>query len=233
MDKKITILSDPFPHLIAENFYDEEELELIWEVLDSITEEQKFLPPGHVHGASAYKDDRLVFLTNHKAIRLNDFYNEKPYSNIFKLFKKKFDQQFANSFANRFPQFLSLTDLENSHCLVKARYYADGEYYKPHTDYRSSYAIFTYFNKQPKKYTGGDLYFPQYGNYHFKCEHNTIILTPAYVKHSVKKVNIDQEDYNNNFGRYAITYFIGMTPSPMYPELSNKWKVREWDSESE
>jgi hypothetical protein len=68
MDKKITILGDPFPHLIAENFYDEEELKLIWEVLDSITEEQKFLPPGNVHGASAYKDDRLVFLTNFQII---------------------------------------------------------------------------------------------------------------------------------------------------------------------
>ena len=121
--------------------------------------------------------------------------------------------------------------MENAHCLVKARYYADGEYYKPHTDYRSSYVIFTYFNKQPKKYTGGELYFPQYGNYHFKCEHNTLILAPAYVKHSVKKVNIEQEDYNNNFGRYAITYFIGMTPLPMYPELLNKWKIKEWDSE--
>ena len=230
MDKKITILSEPFPHLIAENFYDEEELKILWEVLDLITEEQKFVSPGEIHGAWNYVNDRKVFLTNHKAILLNNFHKEKSYSGIFELFKKRFDYEFFNSFVSRFPQFISLLHVgHHSYCQIKARYYANGEYYKPHTDYKHDCVIFTYFNKDPKKYTGGELYFPEYGNYHFKCENNSLILAPAYVKHAVKKVRINEEDYNNNFGRYAITYFIGSLPSPIYPEVSDKWKIREWD----
>ena len=35
--------SDPFPHLILENFYNEEELELVWEELKFYTKPGKLL----------------------------------------------------------------------------------------------------------------------------------------------------------------------------------------------
>ena len=42
---KIKVLKDPFPHVIIENVYEEDELELIWDELKFFTRPGKLLPP--------------------------------------------------------------------------------------------------------------------------------------------------------------------------------------------
>ena len=44
-------LKEPFPHLIVENMYNEEELELIWEELYFLTKPNKLLTPDKFGGA--------------------------------------------------------------------------------------------------------------------------------------------------------------------------------------
>ena len=41
---EVTKFESPFPHLIVEDFYDEEELDLIWEELNYYTKPGKLLP---------------------------------------------------------------------------------------------------------------------------------------------------------------------------------------------
>ena len=57
---KEIIHKEPFPHLIIEDFYDEEELELIWEELNFYTKQGKLL------GAKDYGG--VVDRTNAKAL---------------------------------------------------------------------------------------------------------------------------------------------------------------------
>ena len=94
----------------------------------------------------------------------------------------------------------------NNDC-TKVRYYHNGEYYEPHTDRSIQFLGFTYFYKEPKKFTGGELYFPKY-DYEFDCENNSLILFPGWVEHGVTEVKIQDSDYYDGQGRYAITSFF-------------------------
>ena len=91
---------------------------------------------------------------------------------------------------------------------TKVRYYHNGDYYEPHTDNFFSFLAFSYFYREPKRFEGGELFFPKY-NYSFKCDNNSLIMMPAWVEHGVTKVSIKDSDYYDGFGRYAITSFFG------------------------
>ena len=92
--------------------------------------------------------------------------------------------------------------------VTKIRYYHDKEYYKPHIDTYFQYLAFSYFYKEPKKFSGGELYFPQY-DYDYSCENNSMIIFPGWVAHGVTEVSIDKSDYYEGYGRYCISSFFG------------------------
>ena len=69
------------------------------------------------------------------------------------------------------------------------------------------FLAFSYFFKEPKKFEGGELYFPDY-DYEYSCNNNSIIMLPGWVKHGVKKVTIKDSDYFDGCGRYSITTFF-------------------------
>ena len=52
----------PFPHLIIDNFYNEEELELIWEELKFYTKPGKLLTPEQYGGIAGYTNARALHL---------------------------------------------------------------------------------------------------------------------------------------------------------------------------
>ena len=57
-----TLYDDPFPHLIVENFYDDEELKLIWEELDFYTKPGKLLPAKNFGGADSKTNSSGLWL---------------------------------------------------------------------------------------------------------------------------------------------------------------------------
>ena len=63
------------------------------------------------------------------------------------------------------------------------------------------------FYKEPKKFEGGELYFPDY-DYEVPCTNNSTIILPGWVKHGVKKVSIKDSDYYDGWGRYCISSFF-------------------------
>ena len=102
MERKINIFKEPFPHLIIENFYTDEELELIWEELKFLTRPGKLYEPGYIHGAVDYQTGE--FLTKSRSIQLDTAYNDKNLSNIITVTQKLFNHGFLNIFFDRFPQ---------------------------------------------------------------------------------------------------------------------------------
>ena len=86
--------------------------------------------------------------------------------------------------------------------------YKRQEYYEPHIDKTIQFLAFSYFYREPKKFEGGELIFPKY-NYSFSCENNSLIMFPGWVEHGVSKVTIQNSDYFEGCGRYAITSFFG------------------------
>ena len=190
---------NPFPHIIFHNFYDDRELELIWEELNFYTKPNKLFDVKDYNGVVGY--------TNAKALQLDLVYPTKyrTLSNILQVTRKVFDKQVLEPFSN-----LSDCCSQAKYCnwdATKVRYYHNNDQYKPHTDRLFHFLAFSYFYREPKKFSGGNLIFPKY-DYEFTCDHNSLIMMPSWVEHGVGKVSIDDSDYFDGLGRYAITHFF-------------------------
>ena len=190
----------PFPHLILKNFYTQEELRLIWQELNFYTQ------PGKLFDAKDFGG--VVGRTNSHAIALDElYYNKKlrKISNILQVNRKLFNQDVLSGFA-KVDDCCSIATMCNDD-ITKVRYYHDGEYYQPHTDYAVMFLAFSYFYKEPKRFKGGELSFPQYEKL-LTCDNNMTIIFPGWVEHGVTKVEIKDSDYFDGYGRYAITNFM-------------------------
>ena len=198
-DLNVKLYDNPFPHLIAKNFYDESELKLIWEELDFYTKDGKLFDAKDFGG--------VVDKTNSKAIFLDEVYSKKyrSLSNILTVNRKIFDDRILEAFSN-IHDCCSIAKFVN-YDVTKVRYYHNDEYYEPHTDKTIQFLGFSYFYREPKKFEGGELIFPKY-NYSFQCENNSLIMMPGWVEHGVSKVSIHNSDYFDGYGRYAITSFF-------------------------
>jgi len=193
------VFNTPFPHLIIKNFYNEKELELIWEELNFYTKPDKLLEAKDFGGIA----DR----TNSHAIVLDEIYNSnRKLSNILTVNRKIFNSGILDVFSD-IHDCCCIAKKANWDC-TKVRYYHNGEYYEPHTDKSMQFLAFYYIHKEPKKYTGGEVYFPKY-NYEYGCDSNSIIIFPGWVEHGVREVKIEDSEYFDGYGRYSITNFFG------------------------
>jgi hypothetical protein len=198
----------PFPHLTIENFYNDEELELIWEELNFYTKSNKLLPTEKYGG--------VVGFTESKGLMLDDIYKnhgeDKNYRNISNILTVN-RKLFTSGVLDVFSEIHDCCCIANksNHDITKVRYYHDGEGYKPHTDKGFQFLAFSYFYKEPKKFEGGQLYFPKY-DYEIPCDNNSMIIFPGWVEHGVREVSIKESDYFDGYGRYAITSFFGSKP---------------------
>ena len=193
------LFKDPFPHMIVENFYNDDELKLIWEELDFYTKDGKLF--------DAHEFGGVIDKTNSKAIWLDKIFSKKyrNLSNILKVNRKLFDSAVLEAFSS-VHDCCSIAKFCN-YDVTKVRYYHDGDYYEPHTDKTVQFLGFTYFYREPKKFEGGELIFPKY-DYTFDCPNNSLIMMPGWVEHGVSKISIKNSDYFDGYGRYAVTSFF-------------------------
>ena len=206
-----TLYDGPFPHLIVENFYNEEELSLIWEELDFYTKPGKLLSTINYGGVSEKTNASALFLD---AVYRREGEGRPDYrklSNILTVTRKIFNTDIIDVLSQS--DISCRTFTENNSDATKVRYYHNGEYYKPHTDVTCLFLVFTYFYREPKKFTGGELYFPPY-DYEFSCPNNSLIIIPGYVQHGVRKVKIQDSDYFEGYGRYCISTFARIESDP-------------------
>ena len=113
-----TVFSEPFPHLIIENFYDDEELDLIWEELKYYTKPGKLLEAKDFGG--------VVDKTNSHALSLDDVYVKyRSLSNILTVNRKLFTSSALDIFA-KIHDCCSHAPSCNSD-YTKVRYYHNGE----------------------------------------------------------------------------------------------------------
>ena len=193
---------EPFPHLIVEDFYDEKELELIWEELNFYTKPGKLLEAKDYGGVENRTNAKALSLDS-LYVKLNGGPNYRNISNILNVNRKLFTCGVLNKYAS----IHECCNLQYNSDSTKIRYYHDGEYYGPHTDSCFQTLAFSYFYKEPKAFTGGELYFPKH-NYEYSCNNNSMIILPSWVQHAVNKVKIKESDYYAGLGRYAITSFL-------------------------
>ena len=83
-------------------------------------------------------------------------------------------------------------------------YYEDGDYFKPHED-NCKLTVLNWMYKEPKRFTGGDLVFPDY-NKTIAIESNKVIIFPSKITHAVNTTSMDKKF--KGMGRWCITHFL-------------------------
>ena len=211
---KVAAYDTPFPHIIVKDFYNEKELELIWEELRFYTHPGKLLEAKNYGGIVGYTESKAVVLDQvyrdytFKAPSdvINGNPNFRPLSSILTVTRKIFGCGILDVFSD-IHDCCSIANKANwdTH---KVRYYHNGESYDAHTDKSMQFLAFYYTHKEPKKFTGGEVYFPKY-DYEYGCDNNSIIIFPGWVEHGVREVKIENSDYYDGWERYAVTTFFG------------------------
>jgi Rps23 Pro-64 3,4-dihydroxylase Tpa1-like proline 4-hydroxylase len=200
-------LTHPFPHLIIENIYNDVELKLIWEELEFLNKPKKFHEPEKYGASYSISHENVIkYNTNSKALDLDYIYSDRNISNILRINVKTFN--YAQIYSNLSPYNLKF--LQANFSITKIRYYENGDYYLPHSDCKYDTLACTYFYKQPKKFAGGELFFPQFDNYQLSCKNNSCVIFPSYFMHGVKEVHIENIDYNSGCSRYCMSQFTNV-----------------------
>lgn len=199
----VTLHKEPFHFITVDNIYDNEELNLIWKELDFIISGNK------LHGGESTesaKDERGNILKNNKGVFLENVFFNRSYSNILTVNRKLFVDEILQP---KDSWFFSNQKYNSDTTLIS--YYEDGDYYHPHQDDVKITAC-TWFWKEPKLFTGGNLFFPEYG-IQIGIQNNSAILFPSHIYHAVENVMMNEEDRGKGHGRICMSQFINFNNS--------------------
>jgi Rps23 Pro-64 3,4-dihydroxylase Tpa1-like proline 4-hydroxylase len=191
---------EPFPYLKIKNYYTEKENELIWEELKFLTHKSKLEPPQKTgQNNPIMKKNEGVFLDN--------VYTDRHYSNILNINRKTFSSCIMKEYSNLHFLHEIVNNINSDTTLLS--YYENKGYYKPHSD-KACITALTWFYKEPKQFTGGDLIFSSF-NEKIEIENNMFIMFPSIIKHEVTDIVMDKSlsDFSGN-GRYCISQFMNI-----------------------
>lgn len=200
VEENFTYFEDKSPPLvIVENFYDENELDLIWRELNFLTSQDKLLEPEET--GSATENGKI--LKRNKGIFLDVAYGIRKVSDILTINRKLFNMDFCDKLVKINPLFRTLKTSNYDSTLIS--YYENEGMYNKHTDTSTLTAV-TYFFKEPKKFFGGDIIFNDY-NIQVRIKNNMLIIFPSCLFHEVTEIKMEKNNFDG-FGRYCMTQFI-------------------------
>ena len=179
----------PFYHTIIHDYFTPEERELIWDELETLHSK--------LEGPEVTGDPRASMLK--RGLYLDHEYeNRRNESNIFSISRKIFDlEKLGQLKENIFSKYLNVCNLD----YTLLNYYPTQSNYKDHRDVSVLSSTICLW-KEPKQFTGGNLFFKQY-NYTPLMMNNSMILFPGFELHEI----LDTEVTKETFGRYAISQF--------------------------
>lgn len=189
---KVYLKNDPFPHAIIEDFYNEEELKLIWQEIDFLTSENKFVSSKEI---GANYDG-----VSSNGVILNDVYTNKKYSDIMTISDKFFNPNFIEVLITLHPFIASLRHI--SHVITKLKYYENNDFHIKHFD-RSRFTVINSLYKETKKFKGGELYFDDF-DYTIPIQNNICVFFVGCLHHSVKKIIMEEDIKFSGYGKYSI-----------------------------
>ena len=194
----IHVNTDPFPFLIIEDLYTEDELTLIWQELDYYQSNSYILNANTNPSLSEDGKARTKKLGNF----VDNVFQKREYSNILCLSRKLFQPGLiVNSDHIKEWKYLR-PDID--HSLLS--YYDDGAYYLPHHD-NTVVSIISWLWKEPKRFEGGDFVFEDY-KLTIKCKHNSAVAFPGTTLHGVTPITMEDQYKDEGLGRYSLSHFL-------------------------
>jgi hypothetical protein len=185
----------PTQHVIVDEFYEAGELAAIWRELDFLHGKLQPADPSH----AAQEGGRL--LKQGQGLFLDHVYQDRGTSDILRLNRKLWTaiQPFAKT-----TSFSQIHTATADWTLIS--YYEDSDYYEGHAD-RSLITALTWFHREPKAYTGGDLLFSDFGNHRIEARNNRLLIFPGWVHHEVEPIRMKGED-TTGLGRYVMAQLL-------------------------
>jgi len=190
-------IKEPFPHLIIEDFYSEDELKLIWQELDFLTSANKLIP-ANLDGSTKN--------SNALSVSIDNVYKDLRYSNISFINQKILSAEIKDAFLSLNKLFGHITMINNMS--TKIKYYENGHNYHKHQD-KPRFTGINYLYKEPKKFEGGDLYFNDY-DHKVELKNNMFILFMGCLPHSVTPIILNENTYITGNGKYSVTSFLNI-----------------------
>jgi len=194
---KVQLMTDPFHSLLIEDLYDPDELNVIWDEIE-------YLRPHFVDGDEATYSAEVdgQSIKRNKGILLDrHFKDNRDESDILKINRKIFTllkQLKSGSW------FFDEVSCNLDYTLLS--YYENSDHYKTHKDAATITAL-TWFYREPKRFEGGDLKFPDY-DITVPVKSNGCILFPSKINHAVTPIQMEDQYANKGLGRHTMTQFI-------------------------
>ena len=201
---KITCENKEFPYILIDDFYDQSELDGIWEELDYLCNPKRMGRSSLERGAAGADDENGVHrpLKNTWDMFLDRFFTSRDSSNILEINRKLIDKEIFKNHPHWLFNHLDALNGDDTQIL----YYENNDEYKPHRDLARLTGI-TWFYREPKKFTGGNLRFPSF-DMEIECKHNRVIVFPSSIHHGVDKVGMEEKDMGKKLGRFTMTQFL-------------------------
>lgn len=194
-----------YPFLIIDNWYDKEEENLIWNELNFLTNDRVL---ERAENTVTAVDELGKSKSSSFRIYLEEVYNNRNYSNILNFLNKHQNIKFHKIVEKTMPMGRSFKDTSHSTSLIS--YYEENDFYEEHYDV-FLFTCLIWFHKEPKKYTGGDLYFSE-ADKTVLSKHNRMCFFPSYYLHKVLPLKWLEVPNKKGFGRYTITHFFYTQP---------------------
>ena len=195
IELEVEVLHEDPPIILVKNLYDKEAKEKIILELNFLHEKL-----GDVADAGASPDEKGEYITSKTGLFLNNVYKEKAVSDILK--QNKFVLDIIAALGEKYWVYSCSEVLEYS---TLVSYYEEGDYYKYHKD-ASVVSAITWFYKNPKNFSGGELKFSDL-NIKVPCEDNSMVIFPGMVSHEVTEVKMLDKTIKKS-GRFSITQFF-------------------------
>lgn len=181
----------PFPHIIIDNYFTDEEYNLVWKEINFLEDKLK-----NSSDLNYLQEGPDKYLTNSTGLILDSVYYDRSVSDILrictdKLFYGNLYESVKDN--NEYWGYLSHSNVD----FTKLRKYTNHQGYQEHQDFWVNILVSTTLQKN--NFKGGELFFPRH-NYEIPTENNKTIIFPGWVTHSIKPI-ISGE-------RYAITNYI-------------------------
>jgi hypothetical protein len=203
---KISLKRKPFPHLILEDVFTDEEIFLMRREIDVLKQCNLSLSSLTSDKDTAKPDGTYEDRARYQVVYLDQVYKEQENSTISCFLADLLGQGLFFLFSEVEPWAarLSKAALPFSQT-VKINFFSAGDRYKPHRD-NSEFTSLYYLQDTPKNYTGGNLNFSEF-NYSFPCNDNTLILFAGHNKHEVTEVTPIDPSKSKSTQRIAINAF--------------------------
>tara|TARA_R100000005_G_C4893313_1_gene139006 strand:+ start:45 stop:665 length:621 start_codon:yes stop_codon:yes gene_type:complete len=193
---------EKFPYIIIDELYDDDEISELWEELDYLCNPRRLIESSIDNGA-AHEADGTLLKFNHCQY-LDNMYMNREQSTILQVTEKIFmnDRKIFEDHPHWF--FKDLTDIDQHYTQVV--YYEDKDEYRAHRD-KSTFTCLTWFYRKPKKYSGGDMYFPAH-DVTVECLNNRTLIFPSIIEHQVLPVKMESKDLGQKYGRFCIAQLL-------------------------